>query len=208
MLTCARTRCDEAIAGRRGRPTNTARSAPRRSTNASWALRNHTRFVTSWSNVAYMTAARRTTSLTSSDCCGACDHAVESAHGRWRRSPQFRDAIVVGHRASRSAPRRCAARRAPADAHLAPRAAESGCRRRLHDAVELEETSCGARCSGCSGASASESTGAKQTSVPSISSHHSSRVLALLHLAHALLHAGASRSCRAATARRDHPRAR
>ena len=87
--------------------------------------------------------------------------------------------------------------------HLAGRAAEARRGRRLHDAVELDERARGATLCGCCGASASDSTGAKQTSVPSMISHHSSRVFVLEDRREPLLHAPATASCRAATAGRS-----
>ena len=61
----------------------------------------------------------------------------------------------------------------------AGRAAEPRRRRRLGDARRPRRRSAAATLWGCSGASSMVSTGAKQTSVPSMISHHSSRVLAL-----------------------------
>ena len=79
-------------------------------------------------------------------------------------------------------------RRRPLD--LGRRAAEPRRRRRLHDAVALDEGARGSTLCGCCGASPSDSTGAKQTSVPSMISHHSSRVLVLKSVGEPLLQRG------------------
>ena len=115
-------------------------------------------------------------------------HAAEAtdAPTRWRRP---RGAWRRGRRRSptRRAPRRCAGRRGPAGRCTAPGVRRSAApapaaRRRRARRTCRARTLCG-----CCGASASDSTGAKHTSVPSMISHHSSRVFVLKISAQPLL---------------------
>ena len=124
---------------------------------------------------------------------GPCDD-LRPPLPRWRRSSRSLAMRGRRRRPTRPGPRRCAGRRGTAGAGCRPgvrlkRGAGAGCT----IAVELDERAAVRRCAGAGGASAIDSTGAKHTSVPSISSHHSSRVLRLEQLGEALLAAPASR---------------
>ena len=88
------------------------------------------------------------------DCGG-----IEAPLGQRRRA-----ALPAPRRAARDPPRR---------------AREARRRRRLHHAVALHECRRARGCADAPGASVSDNTGAKQTSWPSSTSHHSSRVFCL-----------------------------